>query len=253
MNIYVISFSPTGGVQKAADLLAGALGGGAQQIDLCACGTDFSKFSLQTDDLAVIAAPAYGGRMPAVAAERLACIRANGARAVLMAVYGNRAIDDTLLEMQDVAAEAGFACIAGVSAVAEHVFAREYGAGRPDAADAETLRAYAERIRARLAQGGAAPALPGNRPFRSFGGTPIKPLPGDSCVKCGHCAQLCPAGAISADDPADTDAQKCISCMRCTVVCPAGARKADPAPLAAIAEKLRPACTGRREYELYID
>lgn len=253
MNIYEITFSPTGGVRKVADILTSALGASAQQIDLCDTGFDFAACSLQADDLAVFAVPAYGGRIPAVAAERMARMCGNGARAVLVAVYGNRAIDDTLMEMQDVCTAAGFNCIAGVSAVAEHSLVREYGAGRPDAQDAEELKSFAAKIIARLESGETGLNVPGNRPYRTFGGGPVKPAANENCTKCGLCVRSCPTGALCADDPALPDPAKCTACMRCVEICPQKARIADAAVLSAIAEKLRPICTRRGENALYID
>lgn len=253
MNICEIIFSPTGGVQKAADCLAAALGETIRSIDLCDRNLDFSACSVAEDELAVIAIPAYGGRMPVIAEERLSRIRGCGAKAVLLAVYGNRAIDDTLIHMQDVAQGAGFACIAGVSAVAEHVFCRDFGAGRPDEADFAVLKGYAVQILQKIERNETGLKVPGNRPYRAFGGVAVKPYAGEGCAKCGLCAEKCPAGAISVDDPGQTDAGKCISCMRCIAVCPAGARTSDPAPLNAIADRLRPICSDRKDYVLYID
>ena len=58
---------------------------------------DFSRISLDKEDICIVAVPSFGGRVPAIAAERLERIRANGAMAILVVVYGNRAYDDTLL------------------------------------------------------------------------------------------------------------------------------------------------------------
>jgi len=67
MNIYEITFSPTGGTQKAADLLTQALDGSPIAVDLTDTGTDFSTLSLSPEDVAVIAVPSYAGRVPAPA------------------------------------------------------------------------------------------------------------------------------------------------------------------------------------------
>lgn len=49
--------------------------------------------------------PLYAGRVPALAVERLKGIKTSGVKCVIVAVYGNRAYEDALVEMQDVATE----------------------------------------------------------------------------------------------------------------------------------------------------
>ena len=83
---------------------------------------------IKPEDFCVIALPVFGGRVPATAVERLQHIRGNGAKAVAVAVYGNRAIDDALVEMEDLLENRGFSVIAGVEAVAEHSIARQFAA-----------------------------------------------------------------------------------------------------------------------------
>ena len=108
MKVYEISFSPTGGTRKAALAVAEALSDTVVSVDLADSAFDFGSVRLDAGDVAVIAAPAYGGRVPAVAIQRLAQIQGNGAWAILMAVYGNRAFEDTLVELEDTAKAAGF-------------------------------------------------------------------------------------------------------------------------------------------------
>ena len=47
--------------------------------------------------------PVYAGRVPALTVERLKGIKTSGVKCVIVAVYGNRAYEDALVEMQDVA------------------------------------------------------------------------------------------------------------------------------------------------------
>ena len=49
--------------------------------------------------------PVYAGRVPALAVERLKGIKTSGVKCVIVAVYGNRAYKDALVEMHDVATE----------------------------------------------------------------------------------------------------------------------------------------------------
>lgn len=248
MQIHIL-FSPTGGTRAVAEALAPA----DRVVDLCDRRTDFAAVTLTAADVALIAVPSYGGRVPLTAAERLARLRGNGARAVLVCVYGNRAYEDTLVELSDVAETAGFRVVGAVAALAEHSIARTYAAGRPDEADKIGLGAFGEKIRAKLAAGdNTAPALPGNRPYKPRKVHAMVPRTSKRCVGCGACADGCPVGAIDAADPRLTDADGCIGCMRCVKICPVQARTVDPDALAALTARLAPLCAGHKENELFL-
>ena len=176
MSVFEIVFSPTGGTQKVSGLVAGALDKNTVTVDLTDSGLDFSAVSMTEDDVAVISVPAYAGRIPAVVADRLGMVRGNGARAVLVCVYGNRAFEDTLVELEDVAKHAGFRVIAAVAAIAEHSIARQFAAGRPDAQDAAQLAEFAQQIQQKLlAEDASGPSIPGNRPYKQAGVTAWHP------------------------------------------------------------------------------
>lgn len=253
MKVYEFCFSPTGGTQKAADILTNALADEVVQVDLTDRKTDFGKITLTQEDVAVIAAPSYGGRVPAIAVERMAAVRGNGARAVLVCVYGNRAYEDTLAELQDTAKQAEFRVVGAVAAVAEHSIARQFAAGRPDEQDARQLRQFARQIHDKLSAGDAAePAIPGNRPYKKAGGVGMVPKPTKACTRCGACARACPVQAIHPDNPKEVDEKVCISCMRCISVCPHSARKVNSAMLAAVGLALKKACSTRKDCELFL-
>lgn len=97
-------------------------------------------------------------------------MRGNGAQAVLVCVYGNRAYEDTLVELEDAAKGAGFRVIAAVSAIAEHSIVRQFAAGRPDAQDAVQLAGFADQIQQKISAGDASePAVPAIVPIRRPG------------------------------------------------------------------------------------
>lgn len=252
MTIYEMCFSPTGGTKKVADLLAKDLAQDVRTVDLTDSRMDFSGVALTGEDVAVIAVPSYGGRMPEPAAERLAMTKGNGARAVIVCVYGNRAYEDTLVELQDTAKAAGFRVVAAVAAVAEHSIAREFATGRPDAQDQAELHQFAERIHSKLASGACdEPEIPGNRPYKKASGAGMVPKPTKECVACGLCAAKCPVQAIDATDVKAVDSKVCISCMRCVSICPHSARKVNGMMLAAVHAMLKKACTTRKNDELF--
>lgn len=256
MSVYNIVFSPTGGTQKVADIFAESfcVGNTCTYIDLTSYETDFSHFAFAERDICIISVPSYGGRVPAAAVSRLCEMKGNKAAAILIVVYGNRAYDDTFTELQDTLTGAGFSCIAAVAAVAEHSIMRQFAAGRPDEQDEKELGDFAKTIRSRMEEGSlhACLNLPGNRPYREYGGVPMKPKTGKECTKCGICAKACPVKAIDASEPSKTDTKSCISCMRCVAVCPQKARSVNSALLAAGSMKLKKVCSDYKKNELFL-
>ena len=253
MKLYNIVFSPTGGTKKVADCLTGALEGDVTTVDLTDSKQDLNTVSLTKEDAAVISVPSYGGRVPAVAAERLGVVHGNGARAILVCVYGNRAYEDTLVELEDAAKQAGFQVIAAVAAIAEHSIARQFAAGRPDAQDIAQLSAFAKQIQHKLSEADTSePAIPGNRPYKKAGGVSMVPKATKECTNCGACAAACPVQAIDKENPKKVDEKACISCMRCIAVCPHGARKVNPVMLSAASLMLKKVCSERKECELFL-
>lgn len=254
MKIYEIMFSPTGGTKKVADIVADRFGSDIIRIDLTDRNFNFASLSFAEEDVCIVAVPSYGGRIPQVVGERLRQMKGNRARTIPITVYGNRAYDDTMLELNDILSEAGFYTIAAIAAVAEHSIMPQFAAGRPDAEDERELADFADRIRRGIQNGSltGAPAVPGNRPYRTFDGVPMNPKAGRSCIKCGICAKGCPVGAIPMDMPMNTDYDRCITCMRCIAVCPRKNRSVSRVLVTAGAQKLKKACKDRKKNELFI-
>lgn len=251
--VTIISFSPTGGTLKCAELIAKELSKGnpISYIDLTDKNLTFEITQLAKTDIAVIALPSYAGRAPEVAIGRLKRISGNGARAVCIAVYGNRAQEDTLLEIADTAALAGFKIIAGIEAVAEHSIARVYATGRPDKEDERKLKEFASRIADNAEEGET--TIPGKYPYKEAKPIPIIPQTVNSCISCGLCVKSCPAGAIDNQNGIMTIPEKCISCMRCIRICPQKARRVNDSEIKGIEMKLSRICNERREAVLYLN
>lgn len=248
MKLVRIVFSPTGSTEKVTDLLSKEIGGDPVTIDLM--GNSFEQYaSIEPEDICIIAVPSFGGRVPVPAVDRLKKISGNKARTVLVVTYGNRAYDDTLVELKDIADERGFDCIAAVAAVTEHSMMHQYGAGRPDQSDEAELRTYGKQIR-ELIEGGKRNfqlKVPGNRPYVKMGSVPLHPAATSACTKCGTCTYVCPAGAISLEHPEKTDGKKCITCMGCVAVCPQHARRLNPIVLKIAGMSMKKVCGGRKE------
>lgn len=252
MRTYVMYFSPTGGTKKVLNLFAEQWEINSW-IDL-AKDEELSGIEFTAEDVCIVAVPSFGGRVPEVAVERLKKWRGNGATAVLIVTYGNRAYDDTLLELKEELISCDFKPKAAVAAVTEHSVVRLYGAGRPDTEDKEVLGDFVKTIQEIVLSDKEISELvvPGNHPYRERKKSDMIPMATADCTGCGSCAVRCPVGAISITNPSKTDAEKCISCMSCVSVCPWNGRKLPDEVLVAVTEKLKDVCAVRKENEIFL-
>ena len=251
MKFYNIYFSPTGGTKKVATIVAKGMQLESEEINLMKEPDKITKVKFEKEDLCLVAVPSYGGRIPSVVTDMFRNVKADGTKAILVAVFGNRAIDDTLLELQDVLEASGFVCIAGMEAVAEHSLMHQFGTGRPDQQDEKELLEFAAKI-LQNSETQRTPAFPGNRPYREYNGVPLKPVANGKCTSCGLCAKECPAGAIPLTNPKMTDKDKCISCMHCVAVCPKKARNYSKLVSFIAGRKMKKVCSDRKENKLYL-
>lgn len=253
-HIRKIVFSPTGSTQKVTDVVAKVWKQSQEEIDLSNPDIDFSQYCFTGHDLCIVAVPSYGGRVPNIAVEHLKKIRAMNAPTILIVTYGNRAYDDTLLELKDVLDKQGFSCVSAISAVCEHSIMHQFGMGRPDQLDVMQLTEYANNIKDILERVADMEevGIPGNYPYREYNGVPLKPKASKKCIQCGLCAQQCPVRAIDITNPKKTDDKKCISCMRCIKVCPQGAKKCNSMILLTATKKMMKACSGSKPNQLFI-
>jgi ferredoxin len=233
-KIILIYYSPTGTSKKILEGVANGLGGkGVQHINLTPFRMDLASKShfIPMNRLAVFAVPVYGGRVPTVAAQRLKAVKGNGTPAVIVAVYGNRAFEDALIELRDIITGQGFTTVAGAAFIGEHSYSSALtpiAQGRPDAKDLAKAKKFGEEVKARI-DALSKPleiTVPGNRPYKER--KPADPrapetVPG-MCTLCGVCAEVCPTGSITVSDKVETVKETCTACSACVKACPTGAR-----------------------------
>ena len=222
MEVYY--FSPTGGTTKVSDIFAAAIG---KEVIWHELGDKQTLAEKPQGELIVVAAPVFAGRIPSVVREKIKTLAGEGKKVVTIAVYGNRAYEDALLEMNDILIQCGFTVIASAAFVAQHSIVPEVGAGRPDAEDIKEIRTFAKAVKNSTSAENV--HVPGNRPYKPGMNVPAAPLSLPSCTACGACAKICPTDAIAiVDGKMATDAAKCILCMACIHVCPKQARILPP-------------------------
>ena len=189
-----------------------------------------------------------------MALERLSALKGHGQSAVAVAVYGNRAFDDALLELKDALEANGFQVVAAGAFVAEHSIARSIATGRPDAHDLEVAGKFGADIMQKLTgEDLTSIQVPGDPAYREkASGSLPHPVAGEICVGCGTCAKSCPVGAIPLEASAETDGSKCINCMRCISVCPTNARSLPEAVLSAVEGMLQKAASEPKQPEIFL-
>ena len=246
MEVYY--FSPTGGTKKVSSIFADAMEKEVIWHDL---GSKEPMMEKPEGEITVVASPVFGGRIPSVVREKIEKFSGTGKKAVTIAVYGNRAYEDALLEMNDILTKCGFTVIASGAFVAQHSMAPEVGAGRPDGEDEKEIHKFAETVKNSTAVENV--QVPGNRLYKPEMNLPVAPISLPSCTKCGKCVTVCPTNAISvADGAVITDIEKCILCMACTHICTEQAR-IRPLPLQQKTEQMLGALKGvRNKNEVFL-
>lgn len=252
-EVQLITFSPTCTSKQVGEAIVHGTGiSSVSKVDLTLEAT--GKREVPSHVLAVITMPVYGGRVAPLALERMKELHSGGAPAVVVVVYGNRAYEKALVELDTFVTKLGFKVIAGATFVGEHSYSSEkypVAAGRPDAADLEYAKLFGEKIRAKIAAAEDMEKLYGvdvariQRPHQPFfpllrflrrvvklrkSGVPMPRTPevdAERCTHCGYCVKHCPAGAIIKGDECNTVAEKCIKCCACVKGCPQKARTYD--------------------------
>ncbi len=254
-RLHSIFFSPASTSKKILHLIAEAIPGQAIIHDITPA-EPLQPVAFGPDDLVIVGVPVYAGRVPELAAKRLAAFSGKNTPAVAVAVYGNRAYEDALLELKNILTDAGFNVFAGAAFIGHHCVFPKVAAHRPDNQDAAVAHAFAEKCLAKLQALKAGETVKlsvnGNFPYRDPDSRGLVPSADASCTLCGACALACPASAIPAETPNETTAARCITCTACIQVCPEGARAFRGEMYAATARQFEAAFSARKEPELFV-
>lgn len=131
-EVHFIYFSPTRTSKQVGEAIV--RGTGLTNVVTTNLTLHTAEVDIPENTLTVIAVPVYGGKVAPLAMERLQGIRASGSPVVLVAVYGNRAYEKALIELDAFASAQGFKVIAGATFVGEHSYSTEQNPiapGRP--------------------------------------------------------------------------------------------------------------------------
>lgn len=191
-------------------------------------------------ELLVLGCPTYAGRVPNLILPYFQQnIKGQGGPAVPICLYGNRNVDDALMELSLTLEKNDFIPIGGAAVVGQHVFAPALGTGRPDNNDLRMMDTLAVELAKKLKEQdklspvvveGQNPPRPHYSP-RDRHGYPINILKvrpkthKSKCKKCGICITGCPTGAI-APDPSMVPGP-CMKCGACLKNCPNEAKYYD--------------------------
>lgn len=245
-SIWSAYFSPTGTTRSVVQTIATRL---AQKTGLPLKNFDFTlpaarktPLSFSEGDLIILGTPVYAGRVPNLLTSYIETIKGNGALAVPIVLYGNRAYDDALIELRNLMEHGGFHSIAGGAFIGEHAFGLTLAAGRPDVSDLTIAKGFADLVRKKLETlspealknpvtvKGNDPIGPYFRPMDAKGNwidiRKVKPKTSEACIDCKWCVNHCPMGAIDYEHVTQVPGT-CIKCNACVKGCPVDAKYFD--------------------------
>lgn len=227
-SVSVAYFSATYTTQKIVRWVAQTIKPSFKEYDITRKELKEDLF-FDTNDLIIAGIPVYAGRVPAKAARSLKRLKGNDTPVLLIAVYGNRAYEDALIELKDIFEDNFFKVVSIGAFIGRHSIFTPLAKERPDQDDQSLAIEFAQNSQEIIRSCSNILRLPsievsGNRPYKPHGQYPIFPTVSGSCNKCGKCAQLCPSQAIPPQNPETTDTNICFSCGRCLVICPKQAR-----------------------------
>lgn len=260
-KLKIICFSPTRTTRRILDAIAEGIEADSVEImDVTRSDKVPGCYGCSDDDLVIIGAPVYSGRIPVAAVERFSALKAAGTAVVPVVVYGNRAYEDALLELADLTDAAGFKAIAAAAFIGEHSFSNEktpIAVSRPDAVDLQKAREFGRRLSEIYTSGdfnkSQSIEIPGNNPYKARSPkASASPISDDNCELCGSCERVCPTDAITVGSLVETDPEKCIFCCACVKVCAFDARQMTIPKILEVSKWLADNFSERREPEIFV-
>ncbi|WP_270396048.1 EFR1 family ferrodoxin [Mediterraneibacter massiliensis] len=256
-ELKLVYFSPTGTTRKVIMELA-------KNIHLKSVSFDFSvhkekrpALSFMQNDFVLFGVPVYAGRVPRTFLDCLKEIQGNNPPAAVFVTYGCREYEDALLELKTEVENRGFKVIGAAAFPTEHSIVRSIGLGRPSKEDMKVISDFATQLNRRLKAEQPFESytidVPGNTPYKKYGTAGLYPKADiNLCTECKACAKVCPAGAISLEDPKKTDKDKCISCQKCVRICRQKARSVSTMKLNALTKKLTKVCKNDKAADIFL-
>lgn len=256
-NLHLVCFSPTQTTLKVLQAIAQGLPVKPIIHDATLHLAEATLPEFDSEDLVLVGAPVYGGRIPAQALPFYGSLKGRNTPAAVIALYGNCRVGDALLELEQLCLAGGLKVIAGASFIGEHSYSSEIAGGRPGKEDLDLAKDFGRLLGAKLSADNFEPVLlPGQRPLaerKAPQPSTWAPFTTDDCIYCGICIENCPVGIINAQDPKLIDApEKCLRCGSCVKKCPVEAKYFAGEAFQRSMVYLKESCSDLKEPILYI-
>jgi len=257
-KLNLLYFSATNATEKIVKAIASCVDEDMIEYNVTLPENRTRCINFTEDDIIIVGAPVYAGRIPEFLANYFTKVRGNNTYVVLTVVYGNRAYDDALLELLNIFEKNGFIGIAGAAFIGEHSYTKELATNRPDDNDLNIAYKFGLAIKEKVLASSDSfmvhnLIVKGNCPYRrGMVYEPVMIKTGENCINCGICSKHCPLGAINIQNYREIDYEKCIRCCSCIKRCPVNTKSINFKPHNEFVKELINKCGYRNEPEIFI-